>query len=246
MNYSRRFHLDAKQTSSPSAKEMVPKVMQLVSPRSVVDVGCGTGAWLSEFQTCGVREILGIDQGVELEDLLFPSDRFERIDLSHPFRIARRFDLVICLEVAEHLPCDCAQAFIDSLVNLGPVILFSAAIPHQGGRHHVNEQWPDYWAELFARRGFVPVDCLRALFWANPKVAWWYAQNALIYVREDKLEDYRLLVPSGELRPLRLIHPCNYLSHADPSKQGVRVVLRALAVALRNALVRRLPISGTM
>jgi SAM-dependent methyltransferase len=218
--------------------------MQLVSPRSVVDVGCGNGAWLAEFLTYGVQKVLGVDKDVALDDLLFPSDRFERIDLSRPFQISGSFDLVICLEVAEHLPPECAESFVDVLVTAGPIVLFSAAVPYQGGTHHVNEQWPDYWEMLFARRGFVAIDCLRALFWANPNVAWWYSQNAIMYVREDNVRAYPSLREFSEARPLRLVHPYNYLAHADPGKQGVRVLSRALAGAFRDALMRRLRVNG--
>ena len=65
----------------------------------------------------------------------------------------RKFDLVLSLEVAEHLPSECAEAFVESLVNLGPVILFSAAIPYQGGENHVNEQWPEYWVGVLSGEG---------------------------------------------------------------------------------------------
>jgi hypothetical protein len=63
----------------------------------------------------------------------------------------RTFDLAICLEVAEHLPPEAAEGFIDSLTRLAPVVLFSAAITFQVGNQHLNGQWPDYWATLFRR-----------------------------------------------------------------------------------------------
>jgi hypothetical protein len=98
------------------------------------------------------------------ELLEIPKNRFMAVDLERPFQLKRKFDLVVSLEVAEHLPAHCAEDFVSTLTGLGSVVLFSAAAPHQGGEHHVNEQSPDYWAELFQRRKYVPVDCLRKKF----------------------------------------------------------------------------------
>jgi len=160
--------------------------MELVRPKSVVDFGCGTGTWLAVFSRYGVREILGVDgPWIDHELLEIPSDRFVARDLSKPFYLDRQFDLVLSLEVAEHLPPESAHGFLDSLTRLGPIVLFSAAIPYQGGTGHLNEQWPEYWASLFERRGFNAVDCIRRRVWENPAVEWWYAQNAILLVRDD-------------------------------------------------------------
>ena len=105
--------------------------------------------------------------------------------LRMPIHLERRFDLVLCLEVAEHLPADSAPTLIDSLVSLGPVIVFSAAIPYQGGTHHVNEQRPEYWARHFATKEYVPVDFLRRQIWQLHDVEWFYAQNILRISNED-------------------------------------------------------------
>ena len=103
-----------------------------------------------------------------------------------------------------------ADAFVESLVALGPVVLFSAAVPHQGGEHHVNEQWQTYWAELFAARGFVAVDAVRPHFWNDEHVVWWYRQNTIMYVREEKLGEYPEL-NDARLRThdhmLAVVHP---------------------------------------
>ena len=93
-------------------------------------------------------------------------------------------------------------------------MLFSAAAPYQGGAQHVNEQWPAYWAELFSRRNYLPVDCLRRRLWANPKVDWWYAQNAFLYAGQGYLESHPVL--RGEFEAagpdaLALVHPRRYL-----------------------------------
>jgi len=153
------------------------------------------------------------------------------VDLKEPIPVERNFDLALSLEVAEHLPAHLAPSFVDSLAALSPVVLFSAAIPGQGGTHHVNEQWPEYWAELFRERGFAVIDCIRKTVWQNDAVEWWYAQNLLLFVREDQLEHYPLLrreFNRTASSQLSLVHPKQYLAARDPSALELNSVLSAL------------------
>lgn len=228
-----------------SARRIVPRVLELVRPARVVDVGCGQGGWLSVFLEHGVAEILGVDgEWVDPANLLIPRERFRRLDLRQPLELGEAFDLAVSLEVAEHLPPESADGFVDSLARLAPVVLFSAAIPHQGGVGHLNEQWPDYWAERFARHGFVAVDVLRRELWDDPEVAWWYAQNALFFVREERLAALPLLRPAP---PPRLVHPRHYFTkveelrnRSEPECMSLRRLLVQLPRVAGHALRRRL------
>ncbi|MHB8669439.1 MAG: methyltransferase domain-containing protein [Acidimicrobiales bacterium] len=242
--YSRAFFRREEEPSARSAAELVPVLTELFDPKSVVDVGCGAGAWLSEFRVCGVLDVVGVDGPyVPRDRLKIPKECFEVRDLSRPFSLDRRFDLVLSLEVGEHLPDDRAADFIDSLTGLGPRVLFSAAIPFQGGKHHVNEQWPDYWRALFRDRGFVAVDCVRPRVWGNDAVEAYYIQTTILYAREDHLvsmgELSREVVP--EDRSLNLVHPRFYLDRNDPTRLSFRPLLRSLPVVAGRALRRRLP-----
>src|SRR5258706_237032 len=76
-----------------------------------------------------------------------------------------------------------ARQFVQSISRLAPVVLFSAAVQKQGGEHHVNEQWPTYWRDLFAEEGYVTLDPLRAGLLHDDSVDWWYRQNILLMVR---------------------------------------------------------------
>jgi len=214
--YTKDYYKDIQEGSRRSAKEIVPLVLELIQPRSVIDVGCGVGTWLSVFKECGVRDIIGVDGGyIEKGMLQIPQERFLSFDLSEPLRMERQFDLVVSLEVAEHLPTKCAERFVDSLVRLGPVILFSAAIPFQGGEQHINEQWPDYWVKYFQQKGYVVIDCIREKIWQNTNVEMWYAQNILMFVRQNYLENYPLLkkmVENTVTSQLSIVHPRRYLA----------------------------------
>lgn len=197
-----------------SAEIILPIVIDLISPKSVVDVGCGVGMWLSYFLEHGVSDVLGIDGAyVQREQLHIPEANFKTIDISKPFSINRKADIVLSLEVGEHLPESSAENFVKSLTDIAPVVLFSAAIPFQPGTHHVNGQWPEYWAKLFKARGYVPVDAIRRKVWTNPNVEYWYAQNTLMYVKESELSKYPKLekeIACGYSSALPLVHPRRY------------------------------------
>ncbi len=213
--YTKEFYKVQQEGSRRSAERIVPIVLELFRPHSVVDVGCGVGTWLAAFAAQGITDIQGVDGDyVDRGHLQIAQDKFIAQDLTEPIRLGRCFDLVLCLEVAEHLDQAHAAAFIDSLVNLGPRVLFSAAIPYQGGTHHVNEQWPEYWARLFATHNYVAIDYFRPKIWHDDAVDWWYAQNLLLYVDRTAFEADAILrreATKTATFPLSLVHPKRYL-----------------------------------
>ncbi|MBE9186360.1 glycosyltransferase [Microcoleus sp. LEGE 07076] len=216
-SYTKDFYELIGEGTRSSAGEIIPlllELMQPVWPKSVVDVGCGTGSWLAAFQKLGIADCLGIDGDyVDRTILQIPLNQFQSADLKQPLQINRKFDLAISLEVAEHLPSTCAENFVNSLTKLAPIILFSAAIPFQGGVEHVNEQWPQYWAYYFQQNGFVVIDCLRKKIWNNDKVEPWYAQNILLFVKQEYLSRYPRLVKeyqNTDLNQLAIVHPKIY------------------------------------
>jgi SAM-dependent methyltransferase len=202
---------DGRPRESPAI--VVPIVNELVSPKSVLDVGCGTGAWLAEWTRAGVTDSLGLDgEYVQPELLKIPAIGFRATDLRRPFWLERRFDLVESLEVAEHLEERFADAFVESLTRHADTILFSAAIPGQGGNGHVNEQWPSYWAEKFGRLGFDLYDVVRPLIWSDPRVRIWYRQNTFFFSK----------VPIGGTpgAVTDIVHPEYWAREAGPRTVG--------------------------
>jgi SAM-dependent methyltransferase len=196
-----------------SARAIVPLLLSLLKPASIIDVGCGPGNWLLAFLEAGVTDVFGVDQNDYGKDLRIDRTCFAVADLTSPFHADRTYDLVICVEVAEHLMPHAAPILVKSLTALGPVILFSAAIPFQGGTDHRNEQWPEYWRDLFEQHAFVPVDCIRPKIWDDSRVAYWYTQNVILYVHRPHLTANPLLRAAKHppSYPLSLVHPRLYL-----------------------------------
>ena len=181
-----------------SARVVVPIVCGLVRPSSVIDVGCGSGTWLAVFRELGVSRVLGLDGDyVPRSSLAVPPDCFQVVDLNEQIPVNEKFDLALCLAVAEHLPRRSAPCLVGSLVKLAPVVLFSAAVPLQGGTNHVNEQWPEYWASLFWEFRYTRRDVIRRQIWNDSRVAWWYRQNVFLFVHYDHLDSYPGLAETG-------------------------------------------------
>lgn len=211
-HYHKNYFETIRSASVSSAGVVAPLLVDLLQPQSVVDVGCGDGSWLAAFQDAGVQRIVGVDGAyVDPEILAIPRNAFRAADLTRPLKMEDRFDLAICLEVAEHLPADAADVLVETLTALAPVVLFSAAIPHQGGEQHLNEQWPDYWIDRFSEHSFRPVDGLRHHLWLDSRVEWWYAQNILLFGDRVGLEKLSSVGRAADpRRVLPLVHPGNY------------------------------------
>jgi SAM-dependent methyltransferase len=225
-SYDQSFFEYVNASAGAAASRVVPLLQQQFAPSSVLDVGCGQGAWLAVWHSHGVPDLVGVDGSyVDRSRLLFAPECFYAHDLGQPFDLARRFGLVQCLEVAEHLPPDSAATLVDSLVRHGDIIVFSAAPPGQGGHDHVNERSYDYWRALFLDRDYLALDCLRPRILSEPAIDTWYRYNTLLYVRRAAIMGL-----SAELQVSLLAQ-----ERAVPD-------LAPLGYRIRKQLVSRLPV----
>lgn len=192
-----------------SAAAVAPIVDEIMSEhtargRTLVDVGCGEGWWALAFEALGWRAV-----GIDGPDTLSQLERFIPHDLREPIEQRGRphaYDLAVSLEVAEHLPPERAESFVADLCSFAPVVLFSAAIPGQGGTGHLNEQWPDYWVELFGRQGYAVSGALRWRIWDDDRVENWYRQNLMLCTNRPELwPDLFDGTP-----PISVVHPILY------------------------------------
>ena len=222
--------------SLASAAVVVPLVLEHVRAGSVIDFGCKHGEWLSLFQRHGVREVLGLDWHDRMDLLLIEPARFRRVDLRQQVNLAERFDLAVCLEVAEHLPAAAAEPLVSMLTTVAPVVLFSAAVPLQGGNQHLNERPRQYWERMFARRDFIRIDCIRPRVWQDARVAWWYRQNICFYASTAALARH----PRLSDRASRSVADDLELVHVDVlyRQSTLKGWLRRLAVRCRSVVAR--------
>jgi SAM-dependent methyltransferase len=229
--YNQDFYRWQKSGSYRLASVIVPLMLDLLPVHSVCDVGCGLGTWLACWRKHGVEDILGIDGDyVDGAQLMIPSAQFQPADLRQPLRHKQRFDLVTSMEVAEHLPPERAEIFVADLTSLAPVVLFSAAVPGQGGTDHINEHWQSYWAGLFHQNGFATFDVIRPRIWDNNNVEYWYRQNALVFCRHDVIGRYPALTAAATPAVIPLVHPAHPL--------GTRASFSLLRGSLRRLMAR--------
>jgi SAM-dependent methyltransferase len=242
--YDDEFFDDLENLVESSATTIVPLVGDLLHLASVLDVGCGRGTWLRVFNEHGVDDFVGVDGSHVEHALEIPKEAFRARDLQLPFDLGRRFDLVVSLEVGEHLRPSCADEYVATLVAHGPAVLFSAAVPFQDGPGHVNESWQSTWAARFATHGYQPFDVIRPEVWSDDHVAFWYAQNTLLYVDDEAADDLRRRSIRGNRGPLDVVHPrLHEREHATPARAApppsLRSLLRAFPGALRRSVSHR-------
>jgi hypothetical protein len=229
-----------------SARAVLTEVKSMLPFGSVADIGSGVAAWSRAAVDLGAGVVAAVDGNyVPRADLLIDEANFHPWDLetfgfAESLSALGKFDLAMSLEVAEHLSHERAESFVAGLSSLSDAVLFSAAVPGQGGVNHINEQWPSYWAPLFQGRGFYCFDVLRTRIWDRPDVDWWYAQNVMLYVREGSSAFEEMRSRAGPTPvPPSFVHPRMHRNALDwatwPLNQRVEQLERQVET-MREAL----------
>lgn len=246
-SYDEQFYQQKNDGSYKSAVYYADQLLRLIRPSSIIDVGCGRGAWLKAFKEKGVKNLKGIDGSWNRQELMLdPEISFTPVDLNYLPNPDRQYDLAICLEVAEHLRPESADLFVQSLCNYSEVILFSAAYTYQGGTDHFNEQPHSYWAGKFAANNFVAFDLFRPIFWGNSEIEIWYRQNVFLYARANS-EAERAILGQGHKHVsnqdfMNCIHPAVWESRMKPATHGnkLKSIARSLTPPAIWSIAKRL------
>jgi SAM-dependent methyltransferase len=240
------FYNEIRAGSESSARVIARLLREVLDCRSVVDFGCGTGLWLRAFQALGVADLAGVDgDHIAVESLAVDPTLFFAHDLTSPVDLGRRFDLAICLEVAEHLPDASGGVLVDSITRHSDRVLFSGGVPLQLGTGHVSGRWQSAWVEEFGARGYLPVDIVRPRVWHDPNVEYWYAQNALLFVTPAALEASAVLRREANASTpiFDVVHPAHYLELKEEVRRlrspGIVGLLRQARQTLLRTLGRR-------
>lgn len=243
--YDGEYYEHQVEDSLRSARVVLTHLWEYFQPTSVLDVGCGRGAWLKACRELGSSVLLGFDGDWNSQSMMIDSAiQFRSIDLNRPFFVDSRPDLAMSLEVAEHLEPSSSLQFIDCLSQASDVVLFSAAYTGQGGTNHLNERPHTYWASLFRDRSYVPFDLFRSFLWGNEEVCFWYRQNTFLYCKEGS-GSYHAIRAAGcseltETSFMNCIHPALYEMRCRSIDIGFREHMWDVVPSLYRAVKRRM------
>jgi SAM-dependent methyltransferase len=203
--YPADFYAERRRHTLHAARRILSALPKDLNIRRVADVGCGTGTFLAATLELGTEQAFGFEGPWVTPDMI-DDERivFSATDLEKPLAPVN-VDLALALEVAEHLSPDRAETFVADLVAMAPAILFSAAIPGQGGVGHCNEQWQSFWAGLFARNGYAAFDLVRPQIWNDEAVPVWYRQNVILYLNPETARRLSVAPTAPDL--LDKVHP---------------------------------------
>lgn len=173
---------------APSAEAVAQILFDEFHPKSVIDVGCGLGIYLRAFEKLGA-EVSGFDGSKSaIRNNLVSQDHLKLLDLRKPHSLGRRWDLCICFEVAEHLQAKYATCIVKTVTGASNRVIFTAALPGQGGTCHFNEQPQDYWKRIFESQGFEWRGDLVAKLrnqMREKSVVFWVEQNLMVFERQS-------------------------------------------------------------
>lgn len=215
MKYDNNFYTERRKVTSSSAEKILNIVFNECKPESILDIGCATGIWLALAKEKGVNTILGIDgDWVPQEHLEIKKNEFIQENIEHITKVKSlvktKFDMSLCIEVAEHLTEGTAIQLVDLLTSSSEVVLFSAAIPGQGGTGHINEQLQSYWKNEFHGKDFICIDLIRPKVWAESDVNLIYKQNIMVYVKKNSKAYNQFMMKNEECNNnyvLDRVHP---------------------------------------
>lgn len=176
---------DLKNTSLRAAQRIVPRIIQLcdLAPTSIVDLGGGGGAWCKAFQDVGTKQVRCIDHpGTPKEMLWIKPEEFIPCNFEVETPQIVPVEMALSIEFAEHITPNRAEQIVAFLTASAKLVVFSAAIPGQGGVRHINEQRHDYWKQLFAKVGYTQLDIIRPLILFDREIPYYLRQNLFVYI----------------------------------------------------------------
>lgn len=226
--YPNKFYAQRESKTSYAARVILDILFNEFEINSAIDLGCGNGVWVTELERRGVSRTLGVDgPWVPRNLFLSQSDYLEHNFALEKFIIKERFDLVICLEMFEHIPHARSIELISTISSITDCVLFSAAVPNQGGNGHINEQYLSYWVKLFQNKGFYVNDTIRPKIWNDPAIPYWYRQNIVIFSRVECLTQFG---------PIDIIHPETLIEKTTPSfRRSLSNLFRSIMKKLSHA-----------
>lgn len=205
--YDKAYYKRHEKGSYQSALILLNYLKDFLKINSIIDFGCGMGTWGKAAKDIGITNYIGVDQHYYNDKyMVIEKNSYIQHDLRNKFFVQRSFDLAISVEVAEHIDSVYENTFIENICNSSDIILFSAALPEQGGTGHINERPCSYWNSKFDALGYVLIDCIRPFFWNNKNIEIWYRNNCTLYIKKEKFDTIKSYIPQSSF-PIDIIHP---------------------------------------
>lgn len=243
--YDKNFYEGHIEGISKSVAIVLGLLYEHYKPQTVIDVGCGQGAWLAAAESLGAKKLKGVDgEWVRKDALLSKNIDFMEANFDEAIpKLNEKYDLCISLEVAEHISEANAKQFIDFLCEASDTVLFSAAIKYQGGRNHINEQWQSYWIDLFKSNSYECIDLFRPHLWNSTSVEWYYRQNTFLFVGPSNSFLSLKALRDLEKPIFDVAHPINYEEKTKSYRRyieapSLRFCLGCIRRYIRNKLRR--------
>ena len=168
-----------KYEEGPFAERLATWVAETLQPQTVLDIGCGPGIYVDALRDHGI-EAIGIDTDKRIEGK--PHLKKESL-----FETNSTAEVVICLEVAEHISKDMseqvANCVADCVIPDG-ILIWTAAKPGQGGTGHINCQPKDYWVQRLSNYGLQRDELLETQLLDYAKSGYymgWFLQNLIVF-----------------------------------------------------------------
>lgn len=195
-----------------SAERIIGELLKFIpNPKSVLDLGCGMGAFGKAFETHGIQDITLIDHpSIQQKELLTSGSKFIAVDLDKTLPPPIKVDVAVCVEVLEHFSTRRALDILEYLCKSSSLILFSAAVPRQGGTGHLNEQTHEYWQNIFKERGFEYSDGFKINLLSDSQILYYYCQNIFLFYKKEQYEylsaQPNITMPGFELRHKNILN----------------------------------------
>lgn len=189
-------------------------VIERFAPKSVLDLGCGNGLYPALYTHLGAEDVLGVD-GLQQESTVLDAKSYIKADLQDPFDAGRGFDLVVCLEVVEHINPEASEVLFDSIAHQAKgQIMFSMAEVGQPGNGHINCKNISEVLSHWAKRGWQP-DLAATLGLRGLSSMSWFRRNIILLNHTGETGS----TPAAEA--LRSIGEFNYVWYTQRSGQRV-------------------------
>lgn len=222
-----------------NARKVLKTVFRILGvPPSFLDIGGGAGSWCTAAKGLGVQHVRLVD-ACPPNQVIPELTQEEQIqaNLEDGIPYLGKFDLVICIEVIKHLSESAASSLLKQMTSCTNFILFSAAIPGQGGIGHINERLHDYWHEKFSELEFEKYDVIRPMLISRPDISSIHRQNLFIYARKGC--DHMLADLPSICEDMELIRTEHLISLYHEKPIDLRTALRAILPAIRTSIGRR-------